>query len=724
MKYAVVVAFVIGIAACARAQVDGVPRDLIEQRIEAAAEQLGGEADLSNLFEILTDRYLDPIDLNHTDAQELSTILLLSDVQISDILQHRQRFGRFLNVYELQTLNSMDVRTIRMILPFVEVRENPLGSTASLREILNKGTHEITVRSTMNIESRRGFMDRPSPFGKDFAYADGDPLPDFADPSVVDSLRRNNRVYLGSPFRVYTRYRFRYRQNISFGFTAEKDEGEEFFRGTQPNGFDYYSAHLFVRNIGRLKALAIGDYQAQFGQGLTFWNGLGFAAKSSFTMNVKRNAPGLAPYTSVNENLFLRGVAATFDVGKHFEVTAFGSRKNIDANVQSAAASAEDSLGINQGSEVIFSSFLEDGFHRTFTEVSRKDALGENIVGGHVAYKRRSMTIGATAAHVEYTGALSRNVQPYNQFDFNGAQNTTAGLDWNVLYRNLTWFGEAATSANGGMAMNTGVLLSLDKRVSMSMLYRNYGRDFHGLYSVAFAEGTNPWNERGLFTGLEIRPNRQWTINAYFDQFTFPWLRFLTDAPSSGFDWLAQVNWRPSKQVEIYGRVRHQDRARNTDVDVDGIDPLVRVEQTNYRVNASYKVSESVSLRTRVETVDFQRGSSPLRHGFLLYQDVVHRPLSSPLELTLRFALFDTEGYDSRIYAYENDLIGVFSIPPYYGRGIRWYGMVRLSPLRRVDVWLRYGAFIFQDQTSISSGLQEINGNMRSDLKMQVRWIF
>jgi len=497
MKYAVVVAFVIGIAACARAQVDGVPRDLIEQRIEAAAEQLGGEADLSNLFEILTDRYLDPIDLNHTDAQELSTILLLSDVQISDILQHRQRFGRFLNVYELQTLNSMDVRTIRMILPFVEVRENPLGSTASLREILNKGTHEITVRSTMNIESRRGFMDRPSPFGKDFAYADGDPLPDFADPNVVDSLRRNNRVYLGSPFRVYTRYRFRYRQNISFGFTAEKDEGEEFFRGTQPNGFDYYSAHLFVRNIGRLKALAIGDYQAQFGQGLTFWNGLGFAAKSSFTMNVKRNAPGLAPYTSVNENLFLRGVAATFDVGKHFEVTAFGSRKNIDANVQSAAASAEDSLGINQGSEVIFSSFLEDGFHRTFTEVSRKDALGENIVGGHVAYKRRSMTIGATAAHVEYTGALSRNVQPYNQFDFNGAQNTTAGLDWNVLYRNLTWFGEAATSANGGMAMNTGVLLSLDKRVSMSMLYRNYGRDFHGLYSVAFAEGTNPWNERG-----------------------------------------------------------------------------------------------------------------------------------------------------------------------------------------------------------------------------------
>ncbi len=89
-----------------------------------------------------------------------------------------------------------------------------------------------------------------------------------------------------------------------------------------------------------------------------------------------------------------------------------------------------------------------------------------------------------------------------------------------------------------------------------------------------------------------------------------------------------------------------------------------------------------------------------------------------------RVALFDTDTYNARIYAYENDLIGVFSIPPYYGRGMRWYAMARLTPLRRVDIWLRYGAFIYQDQTVISSGLQEVSGNMRSDLKLQVRWIF
>jgi hypothetical protein len=253
----------------AQAQVDGIPKDLIEQRIEAAVEQLGGDenVDLTNLFEVLSDRYNDPIDLNHTTAEELNALLLLNDLQVSTMLQHVKRNGKLLSLYELQTINGWDVPTIEMVRPFITVRENPLGTNASLKEILKQGSHELTVRSTMNIEERRGFQDRNNPFGQEFYNADGDPLPDFDNTTVRDSLRDNNRVYLGSPFRVYTRYRFRYRQNISVGFTTEKDEGEEFFRGTQKNGFDFYSAHLFVREVGRLKALAVGDYSAQFGQG-------------------------------------------------------------------------------------------------------------------------------------------------------------------------------------------------------------------------------------------------------------------------------------------------------------------------------------------------------------------------------------------------------------------------------------------------------------------------
>src|SRR5690606_16535788 len=194
------------------------------------------------------------------------------------------------------------------------------------KTILQRGGHELFIRSMLTLEQRRGQMDRPA-FGTRYSPANGAPLPDFDDPAVMDSLRRDNRVYLGSPYKLYSRYRFRYRHQISLGVTMEKDEGEEFFQGSQPQGFDFYSAHFFLRDMGRLKALALGDYQAQFGQGLVFWNGLGFGGKSSFTMNVKRNATGLMPYTSVNENLFMRGAAATYAVARHVELTGFYSQK-------------------------------------------------------------------------------------------------------------------------------------------------------------------------------------------------------------------------------------------------------------------------------------------------------------------------------------------------------------------------------------------------------------
>ena len=127
------------LAVIAHAQVENVSRDLIEQRIEAAAEQLGGDADvdLTALFQLLTDRYNDPIDLNHTTAQDLSSLMLLNDVQISSLIQHVKRNGKLLSAYELQTINGWDANTIALVRPFVTVRENALGTRASLKEILD-----------------------------------------------------------------------------------------------------------------------------------------------------------------------------------------------------------------------------------------------------------------------------------------------------------------------------------------------------------------------------------------------------------------------------------------------------------------------------------------------------------------------------------------------------------------------------------------------------------
>ena len=721
---AAAVAASLALASHAQVQpVEGDPqtelRDLIEQRAEAVAEQLGSDnnVDLTALTEMFMDFARSPIDLNRTDVQELAQLQLLSDVQISAIIEHQRAFGPLMSIYELQTIDALDPRTIALIRPFVRVRDNASATHASIEEMLRNGSHEILSRCIVNVEQRKGFLGQASPFGVDYADPDGDALPNVDDAQVLDSLRRNNQLYLGSPYKIYARYRFRYRQNVDFGVTAEKDEGEQFFNGTQADGFDFYSAHLFLRNVGPVKALALGDYTAQFGQGLVFWSGLAFGSKSAYTMNLKRNAPGLMPYASVNENLFLRGAGATVDLAQNLQGTAFISHKTADANVPDDEAAADENVDL----DAAFSSLLEDGYHRTYREVSRKDAIMETIMGGHLRYKRPTWSVGATAAQTRYDRTLDRNLAPYNQFEFEGDQNTNIGLDWNVLYRNLTWFGEGAHSANGGMAGLTGLLIALDKRLSVSMLYRDYQRDYQALNSRGFADGTNPWNERGFYTGIELKPTRVWIINAYFDQFRFPWLRYLTNAPSTGTDAFGQVMWKPNKKVELYARARHQMRQTNASGVEEGIDPLVEVTQTNYRFNASYKVDDNITLRTRVENVRYQRGDAAPENGFLIYQDLAHRPMRSKVELTARVAMFSTDSYNARVYAYENDIIGTFSIPPYYGKGMRWYAMARWSVMRGVDIWVRYGAWIYNDSDRISSGLQETSGNRKSDLKLEVR---
>ena len=43
---------------------------------------------------------------------------ILSETQINSLLDYRQKFGKFLSIYEIQAIPDFDLATIRKILPF------------------------------------------------------------------------------------------------------------------------------------------------------------------------------------------------------------------------------------------------------------------------------------------------------------------------------------------------------------------------------------------------------------------------------------------------------------------------------------------------------------------------------------------------------------------------------------------------------------------------------
>jgi hypothetical protein len=243
--------------------------------------------------------------------------------------------------------------------------------------------------------------------------------------------------------------------------------------------------------------------------------------------------------------------------------------------------------------------------------------------------------------------------------------------------------------------------------------------------SNAFAENTTAENEKGFYIGLTAKPTPAFTLSAFYDRFEFPWLKFQVNAPSHGNDYLAQLNYTPSKKFDAYFRIRTRNKFTNTTATVNGIDYLVPYAQTNYIFNLSYTILPSVKLKNRVELVDYKTDQNKTEKGYVIYQDVTFNKMGKPLSFTLRYALFQTDTYNARIYVYENDIPGVYSIPAYYYRGSKFYLMLDYNITRNIEFWIRYSQTVYDNQKVISAGsLTEINGNTKSEIRAQLKFKF
>lgn len=680
----------------------------VQQQLENIAESTENEdADYTNLLDALNQFKEHPINLNHTSREELEQLQLLNDIQINSLFAHIKKNGKLITIYELQGINGFDLQTIQKILPYVRVSDNFNTSHFGIKEMFRSGQHMVMFRYGRTLEQQTGF-------------------------TTIDSATlygSQNSRYIGSPDKLYARYRFTYGNNVSWGITGEKDQGELFFKnkqkfkydwynealkGNQKTGFDFYSAHFYLHNIKFIKALALGDYQATFGQGLTMWSGYSFG-KSADIMSAKKSATGIKPYSSVDENKFLRGGALTLGY-KNISATAFYSKKRIDANISDT---------LDNGEVAAVSSLQETGYHSTISEIADKHAISQSIYGGNIAYKGSKFSVGLTGMHYELSSDFTRGLSYYNQFEFSSRQNTNLGLDYNFVFRNFNFFGEEAMSENGGMAFLNGVLVSLDPRLSLTVTHRYYQRDFQNLMSNGFAENTMAANEKGFYAGISAKPSPKFTLTAYYDRFEFPWLRYQVNAPSVGNDYMAQLNYTPSKKFDAYFKIRSRSKYKNTSADINDIDFIVPYEQTNYRINTSFTILPSVKLKNRIEMVDYKVDANKTQKGYLVYQDITYSKLGSKFSGSLRYALFQTDSYDARLYAYENDMPGAYSIPAYYYRGSRFYILLDYNVTRKIEIWLRYSQTVYDNKKIISEGsLTEINGNTKSEIKAQIRFKF
>jgi len=672
-------------------ELDAKQREAIISRVENIAENSEQQLDYSDLLDGLYYYLERPLNINYATPDEFKSLLFLTGFQINKIVEYRNQYGNFLTVNELQAIPELEPALIDLLTPFITVSDETPDYQLNAKNIFKYARHDLFLRWGRVLEEQEGYK----------------PISDSAKEASPNSY------YLGSPDKLYARYGFNYSNRVRFGITADKDPGEQFFSGSQPQGFDFYSAFGWISDLGPVKKIVVGDYHVELGQGLTLWTGLAFG-KSPDAFLIKRNPRGIRPNTSVNENLFLRGGATTVELGR-FEITGFYSQKKIDANVGDA-----DTL--NQ--EISFvTSLQQTGYHRTNAEVADKNVLGEQIYGGYLSYRNNYLKIGATAYKTHFDAPVENDGQLYKKYYFTGTDNSNYGLDFNAIFGKFNFFGEFSMSENGGMAYLAGMQAVLSSRVSLSMLYRNYGLKYQDIYGLAFGESSNNQNETGLYSGIRLLLHKNWTFTGYADFFKFPWLRYRVDAPSQGHEYLAQLNYFIRRDVEAYFRFRTETKNLNSSAETT----MPKIDETlkqTFRFQISYLVLPSVILKNRLEVLRYKRTGYETGYGYLLYQDVLIRPPEKPYDITLRYAIFDTDTYDERIYAYENDVLYAFSIPAYYYKGSRFYILFKYEIADWLDFWVRYATTWYSNQNTIGNDLNEIQGSRKSEIKAQVRFKF
>jgi len=665
------------------AQVRDSTRSEVEKDLERALEDVDSddpEFDSESLTQYLQDLAANPVNINRANTDILLSIPGMSLQTARAIITYRNEVKPFENVNELTEVDAIGTATLEKMLPYVTVGSGAeLGRSlyANPRYWTHNGRLEMFSRYQQTLQQQEGYRRTPEEGG-----------------------------FAGSPMKYYQKTRYR-SSHLSMNVTQEKDPGEPL---DGKLGFNFFSGHVALQDNGKLQNLVIGDYGLSFGQGLVLWNGGSFGKGREVTGSVNKNERGILPYASAQETDFYRGVAATY--GGKLKLTGFYSYRKRSASVMS-------------GDTVRYP--RSDGLHRTLNERAVFNNLGQQLYGGRIRAELPFGFVGATGYQLSFDKFINSGNAVYNRYDFSGAGMASTGIDYRFLVGSASVFGEAAASENGGYGFIAGIESPLGKDTDLVLAYRHYSRDFHSLLGSGFGEASGgAQNETGIYLGLRHSLNQIITLSGYFDQYRFPVPRFGTSQPTRGFDWLGLATVRLNRDLQFYLQVRSELK-ENEFADTDSYGREVRILgsdlRRSIRGHLEYWVNKHFRIRTRAEVVQSRPAGKEEETGYLLYQDLRFASAAN-WKMDMRVTVFETRSFNSRVYQFENDLLYVMSNQMLYGRGQRLYLLFNIKPLSFMEAWAKFGITVYEDQLTTGSGLNQIEGNRRSDLGVQVRFKF
>jgi hypothetical protein len=481
------------------------------------------------------------------------------------------------------------------------------------------------------------------------------------DPDAESQDEYTTNYYRGSPLKIYDRLRVT-TDALQFNLLQAKGAGEPLFADHIAANITLLRPIPFGENI-RIRGVVLGDYSLSFGEGLLFQSGIIQSKSSDVITPLAKRPSALKAYTSSSSYRFFRGFSGTLDIGT-LSLTPFYSDRAIDATLTDSST---------------ISSLSNTGYHRTTSELDRRQSARQETYGGHLDWSilqddSSAIRIGGTAYTTLYDKTVDRSDTINTRFY--GNKLSMLSVDGSASFTFLSASAEYARSSSN-MSYADAYVLSVTSYpfdlFELSAQYRHLPENFLSPFGGVFGDNSDDaQNERGFYFGLrKMFLENKLALQVYADLSTRTEKTAAQDFFPKTNDYRFSATWLPHNfplRVFLESRFRQREYLLS-DTSTNSI--FARSDKYSDRIAAEYAVTSNLFIAMRFGYVILQNETAN-ENGYVAGGFLRYYPLWG-LELETGISTFFTDSYDSRIYINESDIPGASSFTALYGKGERYY---------------------------------------------------
>ncbi len=457
--------------------------------------------------------------------------------------------------------------------------------------------------------------------------------------SLISGTLPRDTAYTSSPFALSQKAHYA-RGPFFCGVTAFRDPYERSIA-------DFYALYAGAERDDI--TFIAGDYAMEIGERLI--SGYpGFVFKSSGA--VKGRETMAKPYRSGFEDFAYRG--AIFEKRcRMLDAALFLSMNRLDGTFEGDTAK-----------RVIY----ETGYHRTRTELDKKNTIEERAAGATAAVGNESVRVRGTVFSARYDQFIMPEETHY--FRFQGENYALSSL--HMCYAGAhasVWSEYAHSHSTGGSAFIAGVRAHPEK-LSMVMLYRDYGETYFSPRAFAFCE-TEVRNERGVYSFISASLPKRIRIAGYLDIFSRPYATYYTVFPINGYE--AFLSLRAyAIAATVYLRYKYKEKNN-----YQWLDASLKAERQSIRCTITIPLKRKNTFRILLQAGTFRvRERALAEWGYVIHYSVKSAFFDIATSET-GFVMFDTDSYNSRMYLSINDIPGMLHARPFYEQGYEGYLLLK-----------------------------------------------